>query len=253
LLDILSEPLFVLQYLMFCIWTVQKLYLNILGNLSFCLLIVSINYIILYRNYAKIKQIAEKEFTVQVVRNGSFISISNHDLVPGDIYQVGKEIPCDSVLIEGDVLVNEANFTGENLPILKHKLDKIAQFDSPSHWVFEGSELLKAREGVLAMAVHTGYTTHKGRIIRKIVKQNVKEPDFTHKILIFFLLAYFSGALIYLACLSKLMSSSMTESVVIFLLFEIVSLAVPIGYIGVVNFFPGLSLIRLSYEGILGQ
>ena len=40
---------------------------------------------------------------------------------------------------------------------------------------------------------------------------------------------------------------------VVFLLFEIISLAVPIGYIGVVNFFPGLSLIKLGREGIIGQ
>ena len=125
-------------------------------------------------------------------------------MVPGDIYQVGKEIPCDSVLLTQDILVNEANFTGENVPILKVKIECISQLRESSHWIFEGSELIKVKEGILAMAVHTGYTSHKGRIIRKIVKHSVKTPEFTYKILIFFIMAYFSAVFIYLAYLSKL-------------------------------------------------
>ena len=155
--------------------------------------------------------------------------------------------------MRGNVLVNEANFTGENLPIIKNRIEHLSQFDNSSHWLYEGSELLQVRPGTMAVAIYTGYTTHRGRIIRKIVKHNVKEPAFTHKILIFFVLAYLSAVFIYLAYLSKLMSIPIEEPVIIFLLFEIISLAVPIGYIGVVNFFPGLSLIKLDMEGIYGQ
>lgn len=54
------------------------------------------------------------------------------------------------------------------------------------------------------MAMYTGFTSHKGRILRKIVKQSVKEPQFTHKILIFFLFAYLSAVIVYLTYLSNL-------------------------------------------------
>jgi P-type E1-E2 ATPase len=249
----LTEPLFMLQYLMFWVWLVQKLYWTTIGNFSFCWAVISINYGILVYNYVKIKKIAEKEYRVKVMRDGRVVEISNLDIVPGDILEINKDIPCDCVLIKGDVLVNEANFTGENLPILKVKLEHVSQMEHTNHWIYEGSEVLKARDGALAVAIHTGYTTHKGRIIRKIVKHNVKEPLFTHKILIFFVLAYLSAVFIYLAYLSKLMSIPIEEPMIIFLLFEIISLAVPIGYIGVVNFFPGLSLIKLGMEGISGQ
>ncbi len=42
-------------------------------------------------------------------------------MVPGDIYIVNEKlsIPCDSILISGDLLINEASLTGESLPIPK--------------------------------------------------------------------------------------------------------------------------------------
>lgn len=49
-----------LQYLMFWIWLVQKLYWTTIGNLSFCVAVISINYGILYYNHRQIKKMAEK-------------------------------------------------------------------------------------------------------------------------------------------------------------------------------------------------
>jgi magnesium-transporting ATPase (P-type) len=43
---------------------------------------------------------------VKAVRDGEFTDISKRHIVPGDIYLVEKEIPCDSVLLTGDTLVN---------------------------------------------------------------------------------------------------------------------------------------------------
>lgn len=112
--SILTEPLFILQYMIFCIWVVQKLESSIIGNFSSLLVIISINYFIRFYNYHKIKKMAEKEFRVKVIRNGAPVDISNKQIVPGDIYEVHKDqdIPCDSVLLTGDVVVNEVNFTG---------------------------------------------------------------------------------------------------------------------------------------------
>lgn len=103
------------------------------------------------------------------------------------------------------------------------------------------------------MAIHTGYTSHRGQIIRKIVKHSVKEPEFTHHILKFFVLSYLLAGLIYLVYLAKLMTLRIREDTIVFLFFQIVSLAVPVGYIGVLNFFPGMSLIRLDLSAIYGK
>lgn len=71
---------------------------------------------------------AEKEFTIKVIRNHQFVQINNDDIVPGDIYEVCHQIPCDSIIINGDAMVNEVNFTGENLPILKCSIEDLSQF-----------------------------------------------------------------------------------------------------------------------------
>lgn len=43
------------------------------------------------------------------------------DLLPGDVfyYQNDMSLPCDSLLIAGDVLVNESSLTGESIPVPK--------------------------------------------------------------------------------------------------------------------------------------
>ena len=110
--ETLTEPLFMLQYLIFWVWGIQKLYQDIIVNFAFLYIIISVNYVIQYYNYTKIKKMAEKEYSIRTIRNGQYADISSKQIVPGDIYLVGEEIPCDSVLLSGDVLVNEANFTG---------------------------------------------------------------------------------------------------------------------------------------------
>jgi P-type E1-E2 ATPase len=42
--------------------------------------------------------------------------------VPGDIYEPANEVPCDSIIIKGELFVDEVNLTGENVPIAKFKL-----------------------------------------------------------------------------------------------------------------------------------
>ena len=43
------------------------------------------------------------------------------------------------MVISGDLLVNEVNFTGENLPILKYKIEDIGNLGNRDHWIYEGS------------------------------------------------------------------------------------------------------------------
>ena len=40
------------------------------------------------------------------------INIDSTQLVAGDILQPKDEIPCDALVLKGDVYVNEANLTG---------------------------------------------------------------------------------------------------------------------------------------------
>jgi len=50
--------------------------------------------------------------------------MNSRDLVPGDVIILKHSmiIPCDGVIIEGSVVVNESMLTGESIPINKESI-----------------------------------------------------------------------------------------------------------------------------------
>ena len=83
----MTQPFFLFQYFVSLVYILENLVLFGVLMVFFSWLTTTINYVLLRRNYNKIKETAEKEFSVRVLRNGSFYNIKNIDLVPGDIYQ----------------------------------------------------------------------------------------------------------------------------------------------------------------------
>ena len=104
-----------------------------------CIMVVA-NYLFVYFNLKKVKKEVQKQYKVKVLREGNYEEVECSKLVPGDLYVVGDAIPCDSILISGgQIVVNEANFTGQNIPILKSKVRSIEALKNKSHWIFDGS------------------------------------------------------------------------------------------------------------------
>ena len=61
------------------------------------------------------------------IREGKEINIKLEDVVLGEtlILKGGNEVPCDLVIKEGELLVNESNLTGESKPIIKKVGDSV--------------------------------------------------------------------------------------------------------------------------------
>ncbi|KAJ1927681.1 hypothetical protein IWQ60_002737, partial [Tieghemiomyces parasiticus] len=81
---------------------------------------------------SRLKRMAEHEDTCQVLRDGDWTTLSTAHLVPGDVYQVETDqiVPCDSVILTGNVVADESSLTGEPLPIRKFPLrPDTAEFD----------------------------------------------------------------------------------------------------------------------------
>ena len=68
--------------------------------------------------------------------------------------------------------------TGESIPIGKFPVTNSTQLAEKNRWLYEGSTVLESRPNTLAMAVYTGYCSHRGRTIRKILNRHALEPDF---------------------------------------------------------------------------
>lgn len=119
--EILTKPFFLFQYAICIILAFERLYIYTGIYLGFSFVTTSINYILLYRSFVKIRDMAEKETDVIVIRNGNRVTIKNHDLVPGDIVVPVKneEVSYDGILMAGEIYVNEASLTGESIPVGK--------------------------------------------------------------------------------------------------------------------------------------
>jgi len=65
--------------------------------------------------------------TAMVRRQGLEVEVATDELVLDDIYllQGGKQIVADSILLNGELTVSEANITGESDPIVKKMNDKV--------------------------------------------------------------------------------------------------------------------------------
>lgn len=122
-----------------------------------------------YLSYKKIKEMAEAVHIVKVLRDGKFVELESGELVPGDLIVPEGEIVCDCVLVRDEVYVNEASLTGENIPIGKSAATQVKNTEEHIYWLYEGSKVVEKRGHPLAVVIYTGYSTRRGRIIRKIL------------------------------------------------------------------------------------
>ncbi|MDE2030904.1 MAG: plasma-membrane proton-efflux P-type ATPase [Patescibacteria group bacterium] len=97
---------------------------------------------------------AKLALTAQVKRDGKWITLDSHLLVPGDVIHIraGDIIPSDARLLEGDEIeVDQSTLTGESLPVTRKSGDA----------VFSGSIL---RHGEIdALVYATGANTYFGK------------------------------------------------------------------------------------------
>lgn len=73
----------------------------------------------------KLMDLAPKRATV--VRNGEEIEIAAEDVRVGDIVVVknGASVPVDGIIVEGSGSIDQANITGESMPIFKQEGDEV--------------------------------------------------------------------------------------------------------------------------------
>ena len=69
-------------------------------------------------NIQKVKVFREKNYQ-------DYEEVDSTELVPGDIFAINSnmKLPCDCVLISGEILLNEVSLTGEFTPIPKTPLE----------------------------------------------------------------------------------------------------------------------------------
>ena len=141
----------------------------------------------------RLREISRFDCDVRVLRNGFWRQSTSGLLVPGDVYEVSdpslSQLPCDSMLLAGDCIINESMLTGESIPVSKIPItdEMLAYVDLGAtsihpmvarHFLFCGTKIIRARrpqdtdddEAVaLAMVVRTGFNTTKGALVRSML------------------------------------------------------------------------------------
>ncbi|KAJ3396598.1 hypothetical protein HDU92_002546 [Lobulomyces angularis] len=182
-------------YQMMCIWVYASFSYYYIGVIQAAVIIISATVKVYVRTTSekKIKSLAEYKNIVTALRDNEWKSISTTELVSGDIIQISpnSQVPCDCVLLTGDVVVNESGLTGEPLPIRKFPLpandnEQDVLYNpatsSKKNSLFSGTTVLQAdgasNSGYLnqlygnravALVLSTGSSTDKGQLVREIL------------------------------------------------------------------------------------
>ncbi|KAJ1926895.1 hypothetical protein IWQ60_003410 [Tieghemiomyces parasiticus] len=128
----------------------------------------------------RLKRMAEHEDTCQVYRDGAWAELSTAELVPGDLIEIRAHqlVPCDAVILSGNVVVDESSLTGEPLPVRKFPLRAGSPFDINGSGklsaLFSGTIISQAEPDKIhpratALVYRIGTATDKGQLVRKIL------------------------------------------------------------------------------------
>lgn len=120
------------------------------------------------------------ETSATVLRDGREVSVSDTEVVPGDIisFQEGERIPADARLISAESLrMDEASLTGESGPVEKLSGDapgKRALIADQKNMIFKSTNVLRGNG--TAIVVATGLRTEIGKIAEKIAESDTEIP-----------------------------------------------------------------------------
>ncbi|KAF2112000.1 ATPase type 13A2 [Lophiotrema nucula] len=193
LVDEVFHPFYVFQVASLILWSADEYYYY--AACIFLISVVSITTTLIdtKATMKRLREVSKFECDVRVLRNGFWRHVESSELVPGDVYEVTdpslSQLPCDSLLLSGDCIVNESMLTGESVPISKipmtdDVLDLLNLSSSTMHpevarsVLFCGTKIIRARRphddgndeaAALAMVIRTGFNTTKGALVRSML------------------------------------------------------------------------------------
>ena len=177
-----------------------------------------------------------------VVRGGITKQINMHEIVLGDVLKLnaGSQIPTDSRILFGEVLVNESLLTGEEESVSKRKSDTL----------YSGSFIVSG--SCYAEAIHVGndnYTSQISMEAKYIKKINSEIMNFINKII-----KYISIAIIPIGILLFLnqMSESVLPDAVVSTVAALIGM-IPEGLVLLTSTVLAISVIRLADYKVLVQ
>ncbi|KAB8349560.1 hypothetical protein FH972_023584 [Carpinus fangiana] len=193
LVDEALHPFYIFQVASLILWSMDEYYYYAACIFIISAVSITTTLIETRATQRRLKEISRFECDIRILRNGFWRYVPSSDLVPGDVYEITDPalqlLPCDSLLLTGDCIVNESMLTGESVPVSKVPtteealalLDLSASSVHPDvarHMLFSGTKIIRARRpqdgkddeaAALALVVRTGFNTTKGALVRSMM------------------------------------------------------------------------------------
>lgn len=271
LIEEILHPFYVFQLFSIILWLADNYYYY-----AFCILLISVlsisqSLLETKATLDKMSEMALFECPVIVWRESKWHKISSVDLVPGDIYQLSQDLgvlPCDSLLISGECIINESMLTGESVPVSKLPISleimsnilnefNFAKF-SPQFaksFLFNGTKLVRVRQEneespALAMVIRIGFNTTKGSLVRSMLFPKPTSFKFYNDSF------KYIGFMSIIACCGFVVSAynfiqlGLPMSVIILRALDLITIVVPPALPATLTIGTNLALNRLKSMGI---
>ena len=172
-----SAPFYTYQMLMIFSWIPIFYYYM---AFTWCFIVVTGAFVVSifqYKNATNLYRLTQVSGQVNVIRSGKTVTLSQDQLVPGDILSVVPGVAyCDMVLVNTSrVLVDESALTGEAHPVGKVAFDaSMAKEEFNEHspnkrnTIFAGTSVIESDESSRAIVLKTASYTARGELIRDI-------------------------------------------------------------------------------------
>lgn len=190
----------------------------------------------------KLTLLHQQEATV--VRDGVDEDIDINEIVLGDVVKLslGKQIVCDSKVLSGEVLVNEALITGESEPILKKEGDDLLS----GSFVVSGTAYTKV--------IHVGEDNYSAKITasaKYLKKVNSEIMNFINRIIKYISIAIIPiGILLFIH--QQSISGNTFNGAVVNVVAALIGM-IPEGLVLLTSTVLAISVIRLAKYNVLVQ
>ncbi|KAJ2324668.1 hypothetical protein GGI00_005263, partial [Coemansia sp. RSA 2681] len=181
----MSQFFYLYQFMVMWLYYYWNYY--IIGVIDTCIILLSaiVKVVVRVRSELRVKRMAEHSEACSILRDGDWQELSTIDLVPGDIFRVsaGMHVPCDAVVLGGNIVSDESSLTGEPLPVRKFPIcDDDGVHDQSGagkiNTLFAGTSISQAQSVTasdgsvsepIGLCLHTGTQTDKGQLVQEIL------------------------------------------------------------------------------------
>ncbi len=219
------------------------------------------------QNLLDIQKMAKYECNITVFRKDSNNKInskiiSSTELVPGDLFEIQKEnlpMPCDCILINGSVIINESMLTGESTPIIKNQIQRIKNDfnikEQSNNILFAGTKLIQKRsinnEKILCIVHSTGFSTIKGSLIRSILYPKNLDYKFRQDSIKYICIMAFLSVFGFLISIPFLKKSGISKKEIILKSLDLFTTTVPPALPACLGIGISYAINRLKKYGII--